>query len=519
MGLRDKAHGFRGSGSFDRLDNLEEAFEGRIPQKEELLELKEEINRRLAAVTEKLDRKLIEMQTLIEIGRELNSTLSTSDLVQIVAFTLMGQFRVSDIAVWSVQNGKASIADRKGFASMEEGQLAGEFLVHLASRETALPVSDITLFKKEYTLFDRADCRLVVPMKGKEGLQGFLALGGKPEGEFYTDEERGMIYTLASLAGIALENARLYEELKNANARLDRKLSELSTLYEVSRVINSSSDFETVAALVCETIGTGFGVDKALLFLSEEGGLVIRNVIGLPAETRGQALRLSAAEEKLFAENRSGVTEVNPMLREVAKPSAHSLFVPMYASGRPVGGLLVLSSTRYDLRGGDSDLLSLFTIIASQAAPPLDLTRILQDEKQSVRDPWSPVIDRMGEEIEAARKFGVSVTFLMARLANYRKYLEFYGSGETFRRIADFADRVRQALPASGSAIRYNSNRILVILPAIPDSDLEDARDSIITAAAEVFKNEKEIDIGLDLLTAGYPDTSEDRYALLTLLE
>lgn len=519
MGLRDKAHRFRGSGNFDRLDNLEEVFSGRVPGKAELLELKEEINLRLAAVTEKLDRKLIEMQTIIEIGRELSSTLSVSDLVQIVAFTLMGQFRISDVAVWFVRDGKATIADRKGFADMEEGPVVGEFLVSLAGRESAMPVADITLFKKEYTLFERAGCRLVVPMKGKEGLQGFLALGGKPEGEFFNDEERGMIYTLASLAGIALENARLYEDLKSANARLDRKLAELSALYEVSRVINSSSDFDLVADLISETLSTGFNVTKAILFLMDQGEPNIRKTIGLPPETTGQSLKLSTAEEKLFAENRVGVTELNPMLREIAKPAVRSLFVPLYASGRAVGGLIVLESSRYDLRENDQELLSLFAIIASQAAPPLDLTRLLHEEKESVRDPWTPVIERMDGEIESARRFGVSVTFLMARLANYRKYLEFYGSSETFRRIAEFADRVRQALPASGSALRYSSNRVLVILPAIPDSDLEDTRDAIVTAAAEIFRNEKEIDIGLDLLSAGYPDTSEDRYALLTLLE
>ena len=56
-------------------------------------------------------------------------------------------------------------------------------------------------------------------------------------------------------------------------------------------------------------------------------------------------------------------------------------------------------------------------------------------------------------------------------------------------------------------------------MPAIPEGDFADVRDNILTETLNLFQNDKEIDIGLDLLSAVFPDNSEDKYTLLTLIE
>src|SRR5262249_32554470 len=69
---------------------------------------------------------------------------------------------------------------------------------------------------------------LSAPIVGHGGrVIGHVRLAGKSTGEF-TDDDEVMLLQLANMAAIALENARLYEELREANARKDEFLATLA---------------------------------------------------------------------------------------------------------------------------------------------------------------------------------------------------------------------------------------------------------------------------------------------------
>ena len=68
-----------------------------------------------------------------------------------------------------------------------------------------------------------------VPIISKEKLIGILNLGHKREKEIYSSEDLELLSTLANQAAIALENARLYENLKQSQDTL-RRADRLSSL-------------------------------------------------------------------------------------------------------------------------------------------------------------------------------------------------------------------------------------------------------------------------------------------------
>lgn len=68
---------------------------------------------------------------------------------------------------------------------------------------------------------------LLVPMAFEERPLGFIALGGKTSGRFYSGEDRGLLQTLANQGAMALENARSYQALADANAELRRAQAQL----------------------------------------------------------------------------------------------------------------------------------------------------------------------------------------------------------------------------------------------------------------------------------------------------
>ena len=64
-------------------------------------------------------------------------------------------------------------------------------------------------------------------MVSRGSLAGVLLLGGKHSGRMYNDEEQGLVLTMASGAALALDNARMLDDLKRQQHRADGLLSQM----------------------------------------------------------------------------------------------------------------------------------------------------------------------------------------------------------------------------------------------------------------------------------------------------
>ena len=73
------------------------------------------------------------------------------------------------------------------------------------------------------------EAEISVPIISKQNLIGILNLGHKEEKQIYSSEDLELLSTLANQAAIALENARLYENLKQSQDTL-RRADRLSSL-------------------------------------------------------------------------------------------------------------------------------------------------------------------------------------------------------------------------------------------------------------------------------------------------
>jgi signal transduction histidine kinase len=73
------------------------------------------------------------------------------------------------------------------------------------------------------------EAELSIPIVSKNKMIGILSLGQKDRKEIYSTEDLELLSTLANQAAIAIENARLYENLKQSQATL-RRADRLSSL-------------------------------------------------------------------------------------------------------------------------------------------------------------------------------------------------------------------------------------------------------------------------------------------------
>ncbi len=519
MGLKNKALQYKEKSSSFSVENLEKLIGGRTINSSEIQQLKNDIDDYLNSLKTELDRKLLDMQTLFEIGKEINSTLHLLDLMQIIIFTLMGQFMISDVAIFVFSDNEMRLVEKKGFKELFFLEKEPDFYDFLKNADHPLLIQELLDFPNQYQALSRNKAGLLVPVQNKEKLVGIFILGEKGNNEPYSPGENSFIYTLASLSGIAMDNARLYEALEDANKQISKKYNELSTLYEISKVINSSDDFQAVLALITETITTGFGVKQALLFTYEEDLPVIKKIIGLPDKILNQTISLLPEEENLFLKMRSGILTAGKRINGAELPGERYLFMPLVSSGTKIGGILIFNFENYIIQDDNNALINLFSIIASQIAPPLALTRQISFNKEKSDNPFDAVLNLIRNEIEKARLFGVTIHLAMLKLNNLSKYREHFGDAASTEQFQSLRDKIGKLLPNTARAVRYASNKILIILPEVFESDLHDLEDSIKFAVEETFKNKDKIDAGPEISVIDCSDESRGFLSLLSLIE
>lgn len=169
-----------------------------------------------------LDKKVYDLFTLFNIGKELNSTLSVESILKITCFTCMGQLGVTVMTIMLLdeKDGVTIVPVykkglRKDADRLKTLQVKEAFLELLKMSEQPLLLSDLRAkaqFDNEVDFFEAYKCFLIAPLLAKDQVIGMLLLGKKLSGETFNQGERDFITTLTSLAALALRNARHYEQ-------------------------------------------------------------------------------------------------------------------------------------------------------------------------------------------------------------------------------------------------------------------------------------------------------------------
>src|SRR5882724_2802106 len=170
------------------------------------------------------------LQLLNEISRELTSILNVDELLKHIGELLSRLIDYQMFSILLLDSSGQKLQHHFSLRFQENIHLKhdiplGEGLVgYAAQHKMAVLVPDVSKDTRYIKVNQETRSELAVPLIYKDNVIGVLDLEHTKRG-FFTEDHKRTVTTLAAQVAIALENARLYEEIARQEARLERDLS------------------------------------------------------------------------------------------------------------------------------------------------------------------------------------------------------------------------------------------------------------------------------------------------------
>src|SRR5438067_420350 len=167
---------------------------------------------------------------LNEIARELTSILNLDQLLKRVGELLSRLIDFQMFSILLVDPTGQKLQHRFSLRFQENIQLKHEIPIgrglvgHAAEHKHAVLVPDVSKDPRYIALNPETRSELAVPLIYKDTVIGVLDLEHTRRG-FFTEDHKRTVTTLAAQVAIAIENARLYEEIARQEKRLERDLA------------------------------------------------------------------------------------------------------------------------------------------------------------------------------------------------------------------------------------------------------------------------------------------------------
>jgi len=189
----------------------------------------------------------LELKALIETSRLLIESRDIDFITSNLLLIVMGKLLVTKAAILrchpNADDHTYKIEKVKGKTSLEEGET-----IELNLSEKQLENSSIYLADDDTLpeVCKKNGLKTLISLRTGDQLLGFLCLGPRANGNPWQEREKEFIESLATISAVAMANSEMVSELKQVNRRLDHRVNELNTLFELSKNFNTIIDREQI---------------------------------------------------------------------------------------------------------------------------------------------------------------------------------------------------------------------------------------------------------------------------------
>ena len=327
----------------------------------------------------RLNQKIQEMSTISGVLRAINSTLDLEYVLNQIAESIKDVVGFDRCCVYLLdsRSGEFTAGAQRGYSDkdpIKDRVKFDEGIIGLAAKEQIPIFSHGSPVESE--AIESGSEFVVAPIVVRDACIGVVVVDNCVHNRPIEPQHVDLLSTFVSQAGIAVENARLYEAM-------EEKYAELNVLYEQSKSISAASGLESAADTLVQTASRAVRCDGAAVLLLDTR----RGHLNLQAACGGLT-RLAPGIKRIAQEGRYAEfvrEQTNPgllsydhperadglnaeLLNALAPAKANLMLVPLVAEDTTIGLLALYKKKSEEFQGAEFKLIA---IVASHAATVL----------------------------------------------------------------------------------------------------------------------------------------------------
>ncbi len=312
-------------------------------------------------------------QALREVGIALGTTFDLDDLLELILGKLTELVQADRATLYLLDEANNELVSRLVVGEqvrsirMKVGHgIAGQ----VAATGRALRVRDAysdPRFERDWDVLTgyRTSSILAAPLKNHVGRTiGVIQILNKLGADEFTNEDEAILSALSTQAAVAIDNSRLFlsliqknKQLLDTKGELERRLRDLSLLFELERATGRATSLEELArALLSLSTKSTEARGAALLVAEEESGDLVQYAYDSGAPDTLLRVGVKAGEGLLAAAMSRGEViyvkpgERSPYWHERVEGSLTftvdaALVLPLEGDGAPLGAVALLGTT------------------------------------------------------------------------------------------------------------------------------------------------------------------------------
>lgn len=424
--------------------------------------------RRLYAITR---RQAQELHLIGQVREAIAREIDLPALFRVVVESINATFGYTLVCIYLRDGDNLILQHQVGYPSpinripLDKGVISRTIL---SGRPTL--ITDVRSDPNFIGVMDNITSEICVPLCDQERVIGALNIESV-DGVVLTEDDLRLITELTGHINVAIERARLYEQLW-------RRVQQLDALYDIMTDMIGNLDLDAVLQTIVTRMIALLRATHGMIALydPEQRNLRIHYSTGMDHNYANKRLALgegligkvALTRQPLVVYNYEHWEGQSPVFRSM--PSSNVLAAPLLAGDELIGTLSVSDVNL--ARVFTNDDIRLLSMFAQQATIAIKNARLFAEVQHlAITDPLMGIYNRRyffsaaAREFERARRHRHTLAILIADLDNFKQINDHYGHPIGDQVLQAVSNTFRCELRSIDLLARYGGEEIIVLLP------------------------------------------------------